>query len=93
MIGYEKKTETVNIVVSKTCDVCGTTHTDVLDMQEYKHIRGRGGYNSAIGDDVDYECDLCSKCILAVLGKYLRTLGIWAEGENTSTNVDCVDNL
>lgn len=58
-----------NYVKSITCDCCRREYSD---SQEFLHIDDVGGYNSAIGDDVHYQCDLCSFCVKNILGKYLR---------------------
>lgn len=74
MINVEKKEETVinSYVTSMTCDCCGESYPDTMDTQEFLHIDDTGGYNSAIGDCTRYQCDLCSKCVKRLLGKYLR---------------------
>lgn len=69
---YDKSYERV---ISVKCDCCKTTYTDTMDIQEFLHIDQFGGYNSAIGDEVHYQCDLCSNCVKYLLGKYLRTSG------------------
>lgn len=58
---------------SISCDCCHKEYSDVMDTQEFLFIDSVGGYNSAIGDEVHYKCDLCSACIKRLLGKYLRT--------------------
>jgi len=73
MIKYRTEQREVKVKVSITCDCCKKEYTDVVDTQEFIHIEDIGGYNSAIGDCVHYECDLCSECITRLLGKYLRT--------------------
>jgi len=71
MINYN--TETIDAKIkSITCDCCRKTFSDVLDKQEFTHVNDIGGYNSAIGDGVCYQCDLCSNCVNDLLGKYLR---------------------
>lgn len=66
---YEKEYE---CVISISCDCCKKEYRDILDMQEFTHIDAIGGYNSAIGDEVRYQCDLCSRCVNGLLGKHLR---------------------
>lgn len=60
--------------VSIQCDCCKKDYADEMDIQEFIHIEDTGGYNSAIGDCVIFECDLCSECVNRLLGKYLRIL-------------------
>jgi len=59
-------------VTSIICDCCKKEYADGMDIQEFIHIQDTGGYNSAIGDCVEYECDLCSECVNRLLGKYLQ---------------------
>ncbi len=58
--------------VSVQCDCCKKEYTNDLDIQEFTYIKDTGGFHSAIGDCVYYECDLCSECVSTQLGKYLR---------------------
>jgi len=60
------------VVESVICDCCHKEYTDVMDIQEFLHIDEVGGYYSMIGDDVHYQCDLCSECTKNLLGKYIR---------------------
>jgi len=74
-----RKTRTVKTttayIVSFTCDCCQKVFTDEMDTQEFLHIDEHGGYNSAIGDQTHYECDICSACVKKLLGEYLRITG------------------
>ena len=74
MKNYKTETKTVDAeyMVSVTCDCCKNEFSDVLDIQEFHLIDETGGYNSAVGDEVRYQCDLCSGCVKKLLGKYLR---------------------
>ena len=74
MLNTETKTENVKYIVSMTCDCCKKDFFDVLDTQEFLHIDAIGGYNSVIGDETHYQCDLCSHCLKQLLGKYLRII-------------------
>ena len=76
MINTKTETTTYDkvFVVSISCDCCRKEYTDDMDKQEFIHIKDTGGYNSAIGDCVEYECDLCSECVNRLLGKYLRII-------------------
>ena len=62
------------IITSIQCDCCKKDYEDNMDWQEFVRINDVGGYNSAIGDCVHYECDLCSECVNRLLGKYLRII-------------------
>ena len=72
MRNYMTKSVSLQELTSITCDVCKGGYDDILDLQEFHRISGIGGYCSAIGDCVQYECDICSKCLNQLLGKYLR---------------------
>jgi hypothetical protein len=73
MINYKEVNTTRREITSITCDVCGKTYDDDLSLQEFKHIGGTGGYNSYFGDGLHYECELCEKCLIEILGQYMRT--------------------
>ena len=74
MIKCRTETETVETkyITSILCDCCKKDYFEDMDRQEFLHIDEIGGYNSAIGDEVHYQCDLCSECVGRLLGKYLR---------------------
>lgn len=75
MIKYNKIKVPENEVASIQCDICKREYTNDVasfDIQEFSHIYGRGGYNSAIGDEIKYEIDICSGCLRRHLGKWLR---------------------
>ena len=72
MIKCKTKAVEAKYVVSISCDCCRKEYFDDIDRQEFLHIDDVGGYNSVIGDDVHYQCDLCSSCVSRLLGKYLR---------------------
>ena len=59
-------------IVSVTCNCCKKVYTDSMDWQEFIYIDDHGGFNSAIGDGVHYQCDLCSNCVKKLLGEYLQ---------------------
>lgn len=50
-------------------------------IQEFIHIRERGGYGSIFGDGSEIECDLCQHCVKKLLGAYLRVGSDWLEKE------------
>lgn len=57
------------------CDVC-TTHydplEDVLEVQEFISASGTGGYGSPFGDGNNWSIDICPRCAVNVLGKYIQ---------------------
>jgi len=60
-------------LVSIICDVCGKNYyrDDLLEIQEFTHIRHTGGYDSVFGDEESIECDICQHCLKELLeGKY-----------------------
>lgn len=59
-------------LISITCDVCGTTHRDPIEMQEFLSYRDTGGYGSKIGDGTTWEIDICQDCCQTLLGKFIR---------------------
>ena len=63
------------VFVSATCDKCGKTETDVMELQEWFFYHFTGGYNSIFGDMDEYEIDLCQQCLKELLGQYLRYKG------------------
>lgn len=66
---------TTKELVSVTCDKCGKTETDIMELQEWYYIHFVGGYNSIFGDGDEYESDLCQQCLKELLEKHLRFLG------------------
>lgn len=72
MINTETKQVVSVYVTSVSCDCCKKQYFNIMDRQEFLHIDVIGGYNSAIGDEAHYRCDLCTDCIKRLLGKYLR---------------------
>jgi len=61
--------------VEKTCDKCGKTFTlddDILEFQEFHHIRFTGGYGSVFGDGSEVECDICQYCLLEMIKDIFR---------------------
>lgn len=71
----EKRLEITYSIVSITCDVCKEDYYDDLDIQEFLCIDETGGFNSAIGDEVRYQLDVCSKCQRKLFEPYLRIIG------------------
>ena len=75
-------------LVSIQCDCCKKDFIDELEIQEFLRINEIGGYSSAIGDEVHYQCDLCSACVKRLLGKYLRIIPRdWEERQNAQNRL------
>lgn len=72
MIKRKEFTEVRHKIVSVTCDVCGKTYDDVMEIQEFLFINLDGGFNSIFGDESKIECEVCQHCLKELLGKYLR---------------------
>ena len=66
------RSEVINIIDSETCDRCGRTDNNELEMQEYLAIDFIGGYKSVFGDMEKYTGDICQRCVKALLGNYLK---------------------
>jgi len=65
------------IMVGIECDIChkeypNKTSEDEMEIQEFHHVRLRGGYGSVFGDDFEVECDICQYCLKDLIGKYCR---------------------
>lgn len=74
MINTEPKNIISTAIISITCDCCGKEYSDIMDRQEFTCVNSTGGFNSAIGDGVHYQCDLCSSCLKSLLGECLRII-------------------
>lgn len=67
-------------IVSITCDVCGKTYidrmenSDILEIQEFIHIKEYCGYGSIFGDGDIIELDICQHCLKEKLGQYIRVI-------------------
>ena len=71
MIDYKVEKIEQKTAVSVTCSVCGETFDwkqDEMEVQEFLHIRFRGGYESVFGDGVLFEADICQHCLKERLG-------------------------
>ncbi len=77
MITTRKKQRTYQEVLSCICDRCGKEFLvdDVIEMQEFHHIRFTGGYGSVFGDEIKIECDLCQCCLKELIEPYYREGG------------------
>lgn len=80
MINKEKIEIKEEKTVSITCDVCGKTYidhvenSDILEIQEFIHIKNDCGYGSIFGDGDTVELDMCQHCFKEKLGQYIRTI-------------------
>jgi len=64
-----EQTEPVKVI----CDICKKEYLcdDVMEIQEFHHIRFTGGYHSVFGDGSTVELDICQHCLKEKLGEYL----------------------
>jgi hypothetical protein len=75
MISYKTEQVEQRLAETITCDVCKTTYDyekDIMEIQEFHHIRFRGGYGSVFGDGAPMEADICQHCLKKSLGDCLR---------------------
>ena len=70
MINVKSKRIMVKEVASYTCDVCGITDDNDMDMQEYHRVDFIGGYKSIFGDGAHIRCDICQRCLLKLIGDF-----------------------
>ncbi len=65
---------------SITCDVCKKEYNckkgergndDIMEVQEFNHIRFQGGFNSIFRDGVVMKIDICQHCLKKLLGEYM----------------------
>jgi len=74
MIKYEEIQIRQKKSVSVICDVCKKEFScdkDIMELEEFHHIRFRGGYASVFADDVPYKVDICQHCFKKLLGEYI----------------------
>lgn len=74
MVKYIKKRETISIIHSVICDVCGEDYISELEHQEFLHIDMLGGYASIFGDGTHIKCDICQHCLYKMIHKYIRNV-------------------
>ncbi len=75
MIKTKKVMVEDEVSISVICDVCKKEYRKEdgpLELQEFTHIKFRGGYGSVFGDDVDFAIDVCQHCLKEKLGAYIR---------------------
>jgi hypothetical protein len=62
-------------IISISCDICNVTYEPYdMGFEEIISIRHEGGFSSHIGDGSIVEIDICDKCFMKKLGKYVRIL-------------------
>lgn len=74
MINYKTQSVEQKFQESITCNVCKSTYNcekDWEDVQEFHHVRFRGGYGSVFGDGVAFRADICQHCLKELLGEYI----------------------
>jgi len=73
MIKHEKRMIEEQVPVSITCDVCKKEFDlkkDIMEVQEFQHIRFTGGFDSVFGDGATVRLDICQHCLKKTLGQY-----------------------
>ena len=68
----ESKLITKNIFVALQCDVCKKIFKEPMNIQEFIRINEIGGYSSVIGDNIQWEIDICQECFYSAFGEYIR---------------------
>jgi hypothetical protein len=74
MINYKKEMVEQSIPTNMICDVCKKEYDfekDVIETQEFQHIRISGGYGSVFGDGSRLQADICQNCFKKLMGEYL----------------------
>ena len=77
MIEYKIEKVEREVPKSITCDICKKKFyydKDWEEIQEFLHIRERGGYGSVFGDTLSIDADICQHCFKEKFGEYL-TIG------------------
>lgn len=94
MINYKTEQVERKVPESITCDVCRKEYQcdDVMEIQEFQHIRFTGGFSSIFGDMSEVELDICQHCLMEKLGEYIRYVNLY-EGEDEEIEEDrCADS-
>lgn len=68
----------VKEVASYTCDVCGITDDNDMDMQEYHRVDFIGGYKSIFGDGAHIRCDITHMFARRLSGLSILGIAIYA---------------
>ncbi len=58
------------IQTAKTCDMCRTKVTDIMELQEFVDIHVDGGYSSIFGDGVEFTLDICQHCVKKIIDHF-----------------------
>ena len=58
------------------CDRCHKIYSDIIETQEFLSIDFTGGYASYFEDGIQYHADICDKCKMELLGKYLKPVNL-----------------
>ena len=72
MIKFKRMVNIRDEFYSITCDKCGKTFENDLEIQEFHHIDYFGGYGSVFGDMNKVECDICQHCLKEMIGDIIR---------------------
>jgi len=69
-----KKMTAIETTTAIICDKCGKQYDadNIMELQEFHHVRFTGGYLSAFGDMNSVECDLCQYCLKEMIGDFCR---------------------
>ena len=59
--------------VLKMCDNCGfeCNIDNVVEWNEFYHLKHKGGYGSTFGDGMQVEVDLCQRCLKHIINTVL----------------------
>ena len=71
MIEYKNVSTISREPYSVTCDKCKKKYNckdDVMEVQEFIHIREFGGFYSVFGDGEEINFDICQNCLFAWVG-------------------------
>lgn len=68
----ERYIATMHKIIGLKCDVCKKEYNDEMDIQEFIRLKQRSGYSSIIGDDIEWNIDICEKCFVEKFGKYIN---------------------
>ncbi len=75
MFIYKKKVTETDYPSKIICDRCKTEfdyETDMMEVQEFHHIRLACGYGSVFGDESEIDCDLCQRCLHTLIEDFCR---------------------
>ena len=71
---YKTKTKTFEkeVIESITCDICGETFTDIMELNEFFQVDETCGYGSIFGDGNRIQLDVCQRCLKEKFGDKIR---------------------